>query len=159
MKRIWLVLVSAIFLVGSVHPETAAAPVEPTLVPGGWAPSLVQVREYLGDESGGGTGQQALNRASQNLADLQDAQLFITYVRLIETLNAKERKTLYHEQKRWLARREELARKAVRSEGGTLGPLEYSGAFLKITEERLSILEKRLSRQRTPIDTTRHGKE
>jgi uncharacterized protein YecT (DUF1311 family) len=159
VTRIWLVLVSAIFLVGSVLPATAGAPVDPKFVPGGWTPSLDQVREYLEDEPGGGTGQQALNRSGQNLADLQDAQLFITYVRLMETLNAKERKTLYHEQKRWLARREELAKKAVRSEGGTLGPLEYSGAFLKITEERLRILENRLSRQRTPIDITRHGKE
>ena len=159
MIRIWLFLMAATFLFGSLLPVTAAAPVEPTLVPGGWTPSLVQVREYLGDEPGGGTGQQALNRASQNLADLQDAQLFITYVRLMETLRSRERRELFAEQKRWLARREELARRAVRSQGGTLGPLEYSGAFLKITEERLSILEKRLSRQRTPIDTTRHGKE
>ena len=159
MIRIWLVLVSAIFLVGLVHPVTAAAPVEPTLVPGGWTPSLVQVREYLGDESGGGTGQQALNRASQNLADLQDAQLFITYVRLMETLSSKERRELVAEQIRWLVRREELASKAVRSRGGTLAPLEYSGTFLKITEERLRIFEKRLSRHRTPLNSTLHGKE
>jgi uncharacterized protein YecT (DUF1311 family) len=157
--RTWLVLMAAALLVGSLLPATAGAPDVPTLVPAGWTPSLVQVREYLEDESGGGTSQQALNRASQNLADLQDAQLFITYVRLMETLSSKERRELVAEQKRWLVRREELASKAVRSRGGTLAPLEYSGTFLKITEERLRIFEKRLSRHRTPHNSTLHGKE
>jgi uncharacterized protein YecT (DUF1311 family) len=150
---------AAALLVGSLLPASAGVSSGQPLVPAGWTPSLVQVREYLEDEPGGGTGQQALNRASQNLADLEDAQLFITYVRLMETLRSKERRELLAEQKRWLVQREELARRAVQSVGGTLGPLEYSGAFLKITEERLRILEKRLSRQRTPIDTTLHEKE
>jgi hypothetical protein len=46
----------------------------------------------------------------------------------------------------------------VTSTGGTLGPLEYSGAFARITDERLAELRKRLERQRTITDERKERK-
>ncbi len=121
------------------------------LVPGAWAPSLEQAQTYLEDEAEAKErkSQQFLNRTSQSMADLRDAQLFITYVLLMQTLNEKEGTDLFNEQKQWLDKREELASAAVVSKGGTLEPLEYSGAFRKITEERLAEFEKRLAQQKS----------
>ena len=120
------------------------------LVPGAWKPSLEQVQNSLEELSHTEqkTTQRQLTQTSQNLADLRDAQLFIVYVQLIQALHGKERTALCNEQKHWLGKREEWARSGVVSQGGTLEPLEYSGAFRKITEERLSELQKRLQPQR-----------
>jgi uncharacterized protein YecT (DUF1311 family) len=116
------------------------------LVPDAWTPSLDQVGDYLDESSKTETqaSQQPLNQMGQNLADVRDAQLFITYIQLMQTLDARGQTQLLKEQKRWLGKRDELARAAVVSKGGTLAPLEYSGAFRKITEERLAELQKRL---------------
>ncbi len=123
------------------------------LVPEFWVPSLEQVAETLDESSKGDTqaSQQALNRVSQNLADVRDAQLFITYIHLMQALDARGQAQLFEEQKRWLGKRDELARAAVVSKGGTLAPLEYSGAFRKITEERLAELQKRLQQGTSTI--------
>jgi uncharacterized protein YecT (DUF1311 family) len=89
--------------------------------------------------------QQYLNRTSQNLSDVADAQLFITYILLMQSLNGKEQKMLFDEQKNWLAKRDELARSEVVSKGGSLAPLEYASAFRQVTEKRLTELEQRLA--------------
>jgi len=116
-------------------------------VPGEWKPSLEQVQTSIQDELDTGTekSQRYLNRASQNLSDVRDAQLFITYVLLAQGLDAKEQKALFDEQKTWLANRHELARSAVVSKGGSLAPLEYASAFRQVTEKRLAELEQRLT--------------
>lgn len=117
------------------------------LVPSGWKPSLEQVQTSLQDEldTKAQKSQQYLNRTSQNLSDLADAQLFITYTLLMQNLDGKEQKTLFDEQKTWLAKRDELAQSAVVSKGGSLAPLEYASAFRQVTEKRLAELEQRLA--------------
>jgi uncharacterized protein YecT (DUF1311 family) len=119
------------------------------VIPAGWNPSLEQVQGELQEASqrNPNKSQQALNRASQAMADLLDARLFITYVRLFESLDAASRSELFNEQKTWQAKRADMARQSVTSKGGSLEPLEYSGAYRKITEERLAQLEKRLAAQ------------
>lgn len=119
------------------------------LVPDAWTPALDQVGDYLAESSKteAQASQQALNQMSQNLADVRDAQLFITYIQLMQTLDARGQTQLFEEQMRWLDKRNESARASVISKGGTLAPLEYSGAFRKITEERLLDLQKRLQQQ------------
>lgn len=67
---------------------------------------------------------------------------------MIQTLDAQGQAELFEEQKRWLVKRAENAQAAVISKGGSLTPLEYSGAFKKITEERLAELQKRLQQPR-----------
>jgi uncharacterized protein YecT (DUF1311 family) len=116
-------------------------------VPSGWKPSLEQVQTSLQDEldTKAQKSQQYLNRTSQNLSDLADAQLFITYTLLMQNLDGKEQKTLFDEQKTWLAKRDELAQSAVVSKGGSLAPLEYASAFRQVTEKRLAELEQRLA--------------
>lgn len=119
----------------------------PQLVPSEWKPSLEQVQTSIQDEleTKAQKSQQYLNRTSQNLSDLADAQLFITYILLMQSLNGKEQKTLFDEQKNWLAKRDELARSEVVSKGGSLAPLEYASAFRQVTEKRLAELEQRLA--------------
>jgi len=76
-----------------------------------------------------------------------DAQLFITYVLLMERLDENDRRGLFNEQKIWLLQRAESARGAIVSKGGSLEALEYASAFRSITERRLAELDSRLSRQ------------
>ena len=117
------------------------------LVPNEWKPSLEQVQTSIQDEleTKAQKSQQYLNRTSQNLSDLADAQLFITYILLMQSLNGKEQKTLFDEQQNWLAKRDELARSEVVSKGGSLAPLEHASAFRQVTEKRLTELEQRLA--------------
>ena len=124
------------------------------IVPNGWVPSLEQAQTFIEDELTAGTrkNQQFLTRTSQGMADLSDAHLFIAYVQLVQVLNAKERRDLLNEQKCWLSTREQSARAAVDSKGGSLEPLEFSEAFRKITEERLAELEKRLADKQTATE-------
>lgn len=101
------------------------------LVPSGWKPSLEEVQTSIQDEleTRAQKSQQYLNRTSQNLSDLTDARLFITYILLMQSLDGKEQKTLFDEQKNWLAKRDELARPAVVSKGGSLARIEYASVF------------------------------
>ena len=121
------------------------------LVPDTWAPSLEQVQENVEEDIAAqpNQSQQALNRGSQNLADLADARLFIAYVLLMQRLHETERNTLFNEQKQWLAQRVVSARAAVVSKGGSLDTLEYVSAFRSMTEKRLAELQSRLSQQPT----------
>ena len=132
-----------------------------SLVPNEWRPSLEQAQVYIEKEFEAKTrkNQLYLNRTSQSMADLLDAQLFISYVLLMQTLDAKERSNLFDEQRHWLIKRERFARRAVVSKGGSLEPLEYSGAFRKITEERLAEIKKRLAQEQQTTGNNRAGEE
>jgi uncharacterized protein YecT (DUF1311 family) len=120
------------------------------LVPSEWKPSLEQVQTSIQDEldTKAQKSQQYLNRTSQNLSDLTDAQLFINYTLLMQNLDGKEQRHLFDEQKNWLAKRDELAQSAVVSKGGSLAPLEYASAFRQVTEKRLAELEQRSAQMR-----------
>ena len=122
------------------------------LVPSEWKPSLEQVQTSIQDEleTKAQKSQQYLNLTGQNLSDLKDAQLFITYTLLVQSLDAKEQRALFDEQKNWLAKRDELAQSAVVSKGGSLAPLEYASAFREVTEKRLAELEQRLAQMTKP---------
>ena len=129
-------------------PSQAPKVLIPTVaVPAEWAPSLEQVQEDLeeGIATQSNQSQQALNKASQNLADLADARLFISYVLLMQKLDEKSRAELLKEQKLWLTQRATSARAAVVSKGGSLGPLEYANAFADMTKKRLAELKARLA--------------
>lgn len=131
------------------------------LFPDTWVPSLEQVQENVTDSLAArlNQSQQALNRSSQDLADLADAQLFITYVSLMQRLNEKEQNKLFDEQKQWLAQRAASSRAAVVSKGGSLEKLEYAQAFRSTTEKRLTELRSRLSSHATPFRKTQESKE
>ncbi|MGR9044921.1 MAG: lysozyme inhibitor LprI family protein [Gammaproteobacteria bacterium] len=117
----------------------------PVLAPASWQPSLEQVREFIAGmpEHPASLDQLSLSTISQNLADIRDAQLYIAYIRLLLLLDDTERRALAREQQNWLLEREKAARKAVVSKGGSLAPLEYNEVFIRMTEARLSELEKR----------------
>src|SRR5262249_10490134 len=132
------------------------------LVPMEWTPSLEQAQAYVEEtsEAQKSKSQSALNRASQTVADLADAQLFITYVLLMQRLDENDRNQLFNEQKTWIVQRSESARKAISSKGGSLEALEYASAFRSITEKRLAELESRLSRQpKQPGDSAGTGEK
>jgi uncharacterized protein YecT (DUF1311 family) len=144
-----------IFLLSSLSSAGQDAAEEcSTIVPKGWTPTLEQAQIFIEDESAAKTSknQRFLTQTSQSMTDLRDAQLFITYVQLMQALDAEERCDLLSEQKRWLSAREKSARAAVDSKGGSLEPLEFSEAFRKITEERLAVLEGRLADKQTATE-------
>jgi len=116
------------------------------IIPESWVPSLDQVAQAIEESSQEDrqASQQILNRISQNLADIRDAQLFIAYIQLMNVLDERGQTDLFEEQKRWLNQRDEKARAAIVSKGGTLASLEYSNAFHQFTEERLAELKARL---------------
>ena len=146
----WLNLFVLISIGVSCAPKQEEKKVSAAVIPGDWKPFLEQVQEDLQEAFARdpNKSQQTLNRASQDIADLLDARLFITYVRLMDALDPLSRSNLFNEQKDWLAKRVENAQAAVTSKGGSLGTLEYSGAYRKITEERLAQLERRLAEQK-----------
>jgi uncharacterized protein YecT (DUF1311 family) len=161
--RLFLGIVIGFLLLVSCAPKPQAqqASTELTstiLVPPDWRPSLKLMEEDVEESIAAQPhqSQQALNRASQKLADLVDARLFITYVLLLQKLDEKSRKELFVEQQAWLTQRVALARAAVTSTGGSLEPLEYTSAFGDITKTRLAELEARLAQQATqPVSTPR----
>ena len=144
-------LVSACSSPGRDSPESLSQ-----LVPSGWKPSLEEVQTSVQDEleARAQKSQQYLNRTSQNLSDLTDARLFITYILLMQSLDGKQQRTLFDEQKNWLAKRDELAQSAVVSQEGSLAPIEYASAFRQVTEKRLTELEQRLAQMRNKQDST-----
>ena len=79
------------------------------MVPESWTPSLDQLKETLkaSFKTESQISQQAMNLTSQNLADVYDAQLFILYVKLMQTLDERGRIKLFEE-------RETLARQTGR---------------------------------------------
>ena len=142
--RTWqgaVLIAIGLFLTGCPHAKKP-----PVLVPVDWHPSLEQVREFVGKMIGQpeSLNQQSLSTISQNLADIRDAQLYIAYVRLMLVLDETERRALAMEQQSWLLERDKASREAVVSKGGSLAPLEYNDVFIRMTEARLSELEKRL---------------
>jgi uncharacterized protein YecT (DUF1311 family) len=144
-----LLLVSCASQPEAEQGRSASAP--SIVAPSEWKPSLEQVQEDIEERIAAqpNQSQQALNKASQDLADLVDARLFITYVLLLQQLDEKGRKALFTEQKAWLAQREASARAAVVSKGGSLAPLEYATAFRNLTKKRLAELENRLTQHST----------
>lgn len=135
----WPAVITALIVLNTANAATTC-----DLIPGQWQPTLDQVKAKLVESLSISNGQQALNEVSQNTADLSDAQLFIVYVRLLQSLDQKKRSILYTEQQRWLEQRELKAKAATTSTGGSLGNLEFTGAYKKITESRLKELQKRL---------------
>jgi uncharacterized protein YecT (DUF1311 family) len=109
-----------------------------TLIPHDWQPSLsatvAKFKAELEPRQGHRPSQRELSDIASRLAEAQDAELFVTYVRLLETLDATQRRKLFREQQQWLRDRETKAAGQVQSKGGSLEALEYSGAFIDLTE-------------------------
>jgi uncharacterized protein YecT (DUF1311 family) len=119
-----------------------------TIVPPDWQPSLSEVvancKAELEPKNGHAPSQRELNDMSSRLAEIYDAELFVTYIRLLDTLDSKQRQKLFHEQKQWLHDRATKAAGQMQSKGGSLEPLEYSSAFSDLTEKRIAELRSRM---------------
>jgi uncharacterized protein YecT (DUF1311 family) len=144
INHLVLINVLGVLLMGSPLPASAE-PICSQIVPESWSPSLDSLVEALENsvKEDKQSSQQALNQVSQNLVDIRDTQLFIVYINLMQLFDKKERYSLFNEQERWLTQREKKARASVVSKGGSLAALEYSDAFLQITETRLAELKVR----------------
>src|SRR5215510_6885218 len=105
-KRLSRLLICFAFALLTACSSSGRDPIESPsqLVPSEWKPSLEQVQTSIQDEleTKAQKSQQYLNLTSQNLSDLADARLFITYIRLMQSLGGKEQRTLFDEQKNWL---------------------------------------------------------
>ena len=128
------------------------------IIPLTWAPSLDRIREVVQTPAGEiDTSQRAITQRSEDLSDVLDAQLFLVYVQLFQSLDHRGRSDLFQQQKRWLDQRDQRARNAVVSKGGTLAPVEYSGAFRKLTEDRIADLGNRLQQSRAACSRSTEG--
>lgn len=120
------------------------------LIPSDWQPSLsaleAKCKSELEPKQGHAPSQRELNDISSRLADVYDAELFVTYVQLLDTLDAKAQRELFQEQQQWLRERATKAAAQVQSKGGSLAALEYSGAFSDFTAKRIAELRRRIPR-------------
>ena len=109
-----------------------------TLIPHDWQPTrsatVAKFKAELEPRQGHRPSQRELSDIASRLAEAQDAELFVTYVRLLETLDATQRRKLFREQQQWLRDRETKAAGQVQSKGGSSEALKYSGAFIDLTE-------------------------
>lgn len=138
---------TAVLLVLSLALRTFAVANE-ALIPPDWQPSLSSVVENckaeLQHKNGHAPSQRELNDISSRLAEIYDAELFVTYVRLLDTLDSIQRQKLFQEQQKWLHDRATKAADQVQSKGGSLEALEYSSAFSDLTEKRIAELRSRI---------------
>ena len=135
----------SVLAIGAAASVLFAADVPKELIPHPWQPSLSATASRLQRELSEATTQQSINRLSREMADLQDAELFVTYVRLYERLPAKEREELRREQTKWLTARSRHVQESIQSEGGSLAAFEANDAEAKFTDKRIQELQKRLS--------------
>ena len=85
-----------------------------------------------------------MNRVSANVAQITDAQLFVTYTKLFQTLSPADQIDLYREQEDWRVKRRAYAESQIESHGGSLARLEYSEAFSEFTKKRIDELLSRI---------------
>lgn len=109
-----------------------------------WYPHLEPAIEDMYGLLNEFSSQPQMNRVSRNAAEVADAQLFITYSKLFQTLRPKEQIQLYQEQGDWMEERDRFATSQIESHGGSLAPLEYTEAFREFTGRRIHELSSRL---------------
>jgi uncharacterized protein YecT (DUF1311 family) len=114
------------------------------VIPQGWQPTLNQTDRSLENDLKDARAQMGINMISREIADIKDAELFVIYVQLFETLSPKERTTLCQQQGKWLKAREKHAKAAIESAGGSLAPYEANTAETDFTEKRIQQLTQRL---------------
>jgi len=115
-----------------------------------------KVQSGVGAETGTRAKPARTYEISSRLAEVYDAQLFVIYVRLLERLDAIQRQELFREQQHWLRDRASKAADQVQSKGGSLGALEYSGAFSDFTEKRIAELLRRMPAEADKPQPTEH---
>lgn len=98
------------------------------------------------EDASGNIPQQTLNQYLATMASVWDARLLIVYVSLWDRLGAVEKTRLRQEQTDWVTKREKQAQAAGEGEeGGSLAPAMYSDMFIKLTQERITKLQARLT--------------
>ena len=135
----------SVLTIGFATSALFAADAPNELIPHSWQPSLSAAVSRLQRELDDTTAQQGINLLSREIADLQDAELFVTYIRLYERLPAREREALRREQAKWLTARSKHAQESIQSDGGSLAAFEANDAEAKFTVKRIQELRKRLA--------------
>ncbi len=148
-----LLSAAAIVLLSVAVPLSAQT--KPSVIPEGWLPALSPAINSALQQLKEAKTQAEMNALSREVAEMTDAQLFITYVRLFEKLPAKERTALVAEQTKWLKARAKAARAGAGPSSGSLAPLEANNAELTVTEKRLAELRARLktAEKKKPAET------
>ncbi len=137
--------IAAVLLFFAFASANVSAQTETTKVlPSDWVPALSPSITAALQNLKGASSRAEMNTISRQVADMTDAQLFVAYVRLYNSLSPKERATLVTEQTKWLKARTKAAQAAVESESGSLAALEANNAEVTFTEKRLAELRARL---------------
>jgi uncharacterized protein YecT (DUF1311 family) len=86
-----------------------------------------------------------MNDLSRNIADMDDAVLFVIYIRLYQHLDPRSRQLLFQDQSRWLKARNKYIQDAIIDQSGSAAALEGNKAEAEFSEKRIGELTKRLA--------------
>ena len=134
----------SVFLLAGLGASAPLLIADETILPHGWSPSVIDEVDHLKSELETEQAQQGINRLTGRISSLLDAELFVTYVRLFDHLDARAQAVLKKEQADWLKQREKVARVAgKREDGGSASPMESNYAFSDFTAKRIQLLNDR----------------
>ena len=137
----------SVFLLAGLGASAPLLIADETILPHGWSPSVIDEVDHLKSELETEQAQQGINRLTGRISSLLDAELFVTYVRLFDHLDARAQAVLKKEQADWLKQREKVIRVAgKREDGGSASPMESNYAFSDFTAKRIQLLNDRLKK-------------
>jgi uncharacterized protein YecT (DUF1311 family) len=137
----------SVFLLAGLGASAPLLIADETILPHGWSPSVIDEVDHLKSELETEQAQQGINRLTGRISSLLDAELFVTYVRLFDHLDARAQAVLKKEQADWLKQREKVARVAgKREDGGSASSMESNYAFSEFTAKRIQLLNDRLKK-------------
>ena len=137
----------SVFLLAGLGASAPLLIADETILPHGWSPSVIDEVDHLKSELETEQAQQGINRLTGRISSLLDAELFVTYVRLFDHLDARAQAVLKKEQADWLKQREKVIRVAgKRPDGGSASPTESNYVFSEFTGKRIQLLNDRLKK-------------
>ena len=135
-----LILLAGVLAVGHACAQTP-------IVPKGWLTPEALAGAQVPLQSQLDTGV-AMVPTAWSMAQVKDAELFVLYIAVCETLPAGGRETLRQEQEKWLKVRAKAVAAADDGKSGREGRLAAAAEHQTITEARIAELKKRLLKKK-----------
>ena len=134
-----------LFLLAALAADSTRA--EAPIVPKGWLTpeSLAGAQAPLQAQLDTGV---AMVPTAWSMAQVKDAELFVLYIAVCETLPAEGRETLRKEQEKWLKARAKTVAAADDGKSGQIGRLAAAAEHQTVTEARIAALKKRLPKRK-----------
>jgi uncharacterized protein YecT (DUF1311 family) len=111
-----------------------------------WHPDLDQPIRQLHEVLDATEQQQPRNYTAANLAFVLDAKLYLLFQQYLQGIPGDRRNPATEEQRTWLSiRAAETDRAYSEYQGGTLASFSGSEAFIKVTQDRITELSRRMN--------------